>query len=291
MSDGKPIINVTRGTIVCEDAVLADRPLQRMRGLLGRELLPAGEGLLLHPAPSIHTAFMRFPIDVVFLDRESVVVRVIDRLPAWRAAKAPRARSVLELPAGECARRGVQVGDWLVRVSEDLVWQDPDDDDRRAPAVVGAAADIRGAADGPAHLPLPAGPGRDSRELLVISRDRRFRAVIAVLLHSRAFTVTFATSPGDRLAVARSRAEFVLIDASDSLAAARRQAQEAGLMRPDRPVVFVSDDDAATGAAGVVAKWESLERLCDDIASTPPASGRGTRQVGPATAAPVRSDQ
>lgn len=290
MNDGKPIINVTRGTIVCEDAVLADRPLPRMRGLLGRESLPAGEGLLLHPAPSIHTAFMRFPIDVVFLDRESVVVRVIDRLPAWRAAKAQRARSVLELPAGECARRGVEVGDWLVRVSEDLVWQDPAHD-RRAPAVVGAAADIRGAADGPAPLPLPAEPGRDCRELLVISRDRRFRAVIAVLLHSRGFTVTFATSPGERLGVARSRAEFIVIDAGDSLAAAQRQAEEAGLMRADRPVVFVSDDDAATGADGVVPKWESLERLCDDIASTPPASARRTRQGASAAVARGSGDE
>lgn len=273
MSEGKPIINVTRGTILCENATLADRPLQRMRGLLGREALPAGEGLLLHPAPSIHTAFMRFPIDVVFLDRESVVVRVVERLVPWRAASAPRARSALELKAGETARCGVNVGDWLIRVSEDLIWQDSADDGR-ALAVVGAAADIRGAADDPAHLPLPlqAEPGRAWRELLLISRDRRFRAVMAVLLHSRGFTVTFATSAGDRLAVARSRAEFVVIDAGEPLAGARQAAEEAGLMRSDRRVIFVSDEEAAARHAGVVPKWKSLERLCDDIASSRPAA-------------------
>jgi uncharacterized membrane protein (UPF0127 family) len=270
VKNGKPIINITRGTIVCEDAVLADRPLQRLRGLLGREALPVGEGLLLYPAPSIHTAFMRFPIDVVFLDRESVVVRVIDRLPPWRAAKAQRARSVLELPAGECARCGVQVGDWLVRVSEDLVWQDLADD-WRPPAVVGAAADIRGAADASAHLRLQPEPGHAWRELLLVSRDRRFRAVMAVLLHSRGFTVTFAMSPADRLAVARSHAEVVVVDAGDSLAAAQQAAEEAGLMRADRPVVFVSDE-VSVATAGVLPKWESLERLCDDIASSAPRS-------------------
>jgi uncharacterized membrane protein (UPF0127 family) len=275
MGSYRPVINVTRGTVVCEEAVLADRPLQRLRGLLGREALPAGEGLLLHPAPSIHTAFMRFPIDVVFLDRESVVVRVIDRLPPWRAAKAQRARSVLELPAGECARRGVHVGDWLVRVSEELVWQDPTDDSP-SPAVVGAAADIRGAVDASAHVRLQPEPGCVWRELLLVSRDRRFRAVMAVLLHSRGFTVTFATSPADRLAVARSHAEFVVIDAGDSLAAAKQAAQEAGMMRADRPVVFVSDD-VSVATAGVLPKWESLERLCDDIASTRPTVTRQDR--------------
>jgi uncharacterized membrane protein (UPF0127 family) len=271
MSDGKPIINVTRGTILCEDATLADRPLQRMRGLLGREALTAGEGLLLHPAPSIHTAFMPFPIDVIFLDRESVVVRVVERLVPWRAASGPRARSALELKAGETARRGVNVGDWLVRVSEDLNWQDSPDD-RGALAVVGAAADILSAAEESTHLPLQAEPGRAWRELLLISRDRRFRAVMAVLLHSRGFTVSFATSPGDRLAVARSCAEFVVVDAGESLAGARQAAEEAGLMRSNRRVIFVSDEEAAARHAGVVPKWKSLERLCDDIASTRPAA-------------------
>ena len=72
-----------------------------MRGLLGRRTLPADEGILLRPAGSIHTAFMRFPIDAVFLDRELVVVGIAPELPPWRAAGRKGAHAVLELASGE----------------------------------------------------------------------------------------------------------------------------------------------------------------------------------------------
>jgi uncharacterized membrane protein (UPF0127 family) len=84
-----------------------------MRGLLGRRALPSDEGLLLRPAGSIHTFFMRFPIDAVFLDGEGRVVRVVHSIRPWRAASARGARAVLELRAGECDRRRLQVGDVL----------------------------------------------------------------------------------------------------------------------------------------------------------------------------------
>jgi hypothetical protein len=113
MTPAKRILNATKASTVCERAVLADRPLSRMRGLLGRRELPPGEGLLLTPAPSIHTAFMRFEIDALFLDRDLQVLRIVQRLAPWRAAFQRRARSVLELSAGEAARRGVEVGDRL----------------------------------------------------------------------------------------------------------------------------------------------------------------------------------
>jgi uncharacterized membrane protein (UPF0127 family) len=99
---------------VCERCVLADTALARMRGLLGRRELPSGEGILLRPASSVHMAFMRFAIDAVFLDRESRVVKVAADLQPWRLAGARGAKSVLEIPAGEAARRGVTVGDRLV---------------------------------------------------------------------------------------------------------------------------------------------------------------------------------
>jgi uncharacterized membrane protein (UPF0127 family) len=85
-----------------------------MRGLLGRSGLGADEGVLLRPAGSIHTFFMRFAIDAIFLDREGRVVRVAESMPPWRAVAARGARAVLELRAGEAARRGVAVGDVLV---------------------------------------------------------------------------------------------------------------------------------------------------------------------------------
>jgi uncharacterized protein len=85
-----------------------------MRGLLGRSDLPRGEGVLLRPASSVHTWFMRFPIDVVFLDRELRVVKVVPQLAPWRVASGRGARAVLELAAGECERRGLRPGDRLV---------------------------------------------------------------------------------------------------------------------------------------------------------------------------------
>ena len=81
-----------------------------MRGLLGRSRLDEGEGLWLEPASSIHTWFMRFPIDAVFLDSDRVVVKVVAELRPWRASSRRRARAVLELPAGEAARRGLSPG-------------------------------------------------------------------------------------------------------------------------------------------------------------------------------------
>ena len=105
------------GEAVVERCFVADRPWSRMRGLLGRKSLASGEGLLLRPAGSVHTFFMRFPIDVVFLDRELEVVGVAPELRAWRAAGRRGAKAALELPAGEAARRGIEAGVRLEFVS------------------------------------------------------------------------------------------------------------------------------------------------------------------------------
>jgi uncharacterized protein len=104
------------GTAVCERCTVADRMLPRMKGLLGRRQLPAGEGMLIRPAPSIHTFFMRFPIDAVFLARDGEVLKVSSNVKPWRARSCRRAHSVLELAAGEAERRSVARGDRL-RVS------------------------------------------------------------------------------------------------------------------------------------------------------------------------------
>jgi uncharacterized membrane protein (UPF0127 family) len=93
--------------------MVADRPLRRLRGLLGRRALPPGEGILLRPTPSIHTWFMRFPIDAVFLSAELEVLAVRSDMPAWRMAARRGARAVLELSAGEAALRGVRPGSRL----------------------------------------------------------------------------------------------------------------------------------------------------------------------------------
>jgi uncharacterized protein len=85
--------------------------LPRMRGLLGRKNLPSGEGMLIRPAPSIHTFFMRFPIDVVFLSRQGEVLKIAENVAPWRARSCRHSYVVLELAAGEAGRRGLAVGD------------------------------------------------------------------------------------------------------------------------------------------------------------------------------------
>src|SRR5205823_13792684 len=90
------------GRVVCERCAVANRPHSRARGLLGRRRLQPGEGMVLRPAWGVHTAFMRFPIDVVFLDADQVVIKIAANLQPWRTASCRGAREVVELAAGEC---------------------------------------------------------------------------------------------------------------------------------------------------------------------------------------------
>ena len=98
------------GAQVCERCAVADRPWTRLRGLLGRRGLPQDEGMLFSRTGSIHTMFMRFPIDVVFLDADLRVLSVRRSVPAWRAVKERGARTTLELAAGEAGRVGIEPG-------------------------------------------------------------------------------------------------------------------------------------------------------------------------------------
>jgi len=108
------ILNESRGTVLAHAATQARRPLERMRGLLGRAGLEAGEALIIEPCSSIHTFFMRFPIDVAFLDAEGRVLRALCDLPPWRATRIyPRAKRVVELPAGTLAQTETYEGDLL----------------------------------------------------------------------------------------------------------------------------------------------------------------------------------
>ena len=96
--------------VACRRCAVADRPLSRLLGLMGRRALAPGEGLLLKPTPSIHTWFMRFPIDAVFLDSELRVLGVKPELGPWRFAGRRGTRAVLELPGGEARRIGLEPG-------------------------------------------------------------------------------------------------------------------------------------------------------------------------------------
>jgi uncharacterized protein len=101
------------GSVACARCVVADSFLTRLRGLLGRRELPPDEGLLINPCSSVHTWFMRFPIDVVFLDRDLRVVRVAADVRPFRLRWGRGARQVLELAAGEAAKRRIRVEDRL----------------------------------------------------------------------------------------------------------------------------------------------------------------------------------
>ena len=104
------------GRTVCDRCSVANTFFPRLRGLLGRRGLVPGEGLLLRPCSSIHTMFMRFAVDAVFLDRELHVVHVVPNLRPWRLAASKDARSVLELAAGESDRRAIRPGEALTLV-------------------------------------------------------------------------------------------------------------------------------------------------------------------------------
>jgi uncharacterized protein len=102
------------GDVVCERCEIPKGSFARARGLLGRSGLEPGSGMLIDAAPSVHMFFMRFPIDVVFLDRDWTVVRVVHSLKPWRVAGARRAVAALELPAGAAAEARLETGDVLV---------------------------------------------------------------------------------------------------------------------------------------------------------------------------------
>ena len=113
------IVNRSRAdTVVCARAEVADTIFKRLRGLLGRASLAPGEGMLFRGESSIHSAFMRFRFDAVFLDRELRIVGLAEDIPPWRARAAKGARNILELGAGEISRTGLAIGDQLVEIEE-----------------------------------------------------------------------------------------------------------------------------------------------------------------------------
>jgi len=107
--------NITRGTIVASRAVRARSFWARLGGLLLRPPLESGDGLVIEPCASIHTLGMRYPIDVLFVDRNGSVVGLSEQLQPNRLyAGARRATRTIELPAGAIAASGTRLGDSLV---------------------------------------------------------------------------------------------------------------------------------------------------------------------------------
>jgi len=109
------VSNRTRGTLLAESARLANNPLTRAVGLMFRKSLPPGGGLIIRPCNAVVCFFMRFPIDVIFVDEDGAVRYIIPAMRPWRVSRFVRgAKSVIELPAGAAAAAQTCDGDLLV---------------------------------------------------------------------------------------------------------------------------------------------------------------------------------
>jgi uncharacterized membrane protein (UPF0127 family) len=219
--------------------------MRRLRGLLGKGDLPSGQGILLRPAWSIHTAFMRFPIDVVFLDADQVVVKIVPRLAPFKTASCRGAREVIELRAGECDRRGLSLGDrvaWAARANVD-----------EAPVRPGAelAVDRRGS-------------------VVLASKDQRYLKLVRFLLDGKGIDVVASVPPaGAADAAGGESADVVVIDTGDMLTEGLRLANVTRARRPEATVVLVGErsEDRSPVGMRVYEKWDETEGVVEAVES------------------------
>jgi uncharacterized protein len=116
---GMKVSNLTRQTVLAQNVEVADRAGTRRKGLLGRSYLSAGEGLWIIPCESVHTFFMRFSIDLVYLDRTLKVRKVRSNVPPWRLSACLSAHSVIELAPGTIRTTQTREGDQLEFATND----------------------------------------------------------------------------------------------------------------------------------------------------------------------------
>ena len=233
------------GRIVCERCVVADRAHRRFRGLLGRRRLTPGQGMVLRPAFAIHTHFMHFPIDVVFLDSDQVVVAIERNLRPWRTASFRGAREVVELAAGECDRRGLEVGDrvaWASRSAADV---------RADAATSRVGRRVRASS---------ARPGREPR-----SSVRQARPLPARRPGLRGGGADLPREAVRRDSVTPSSTWRCWTGDAD-VAQALRNANRTRALRPDVPIVIAADTGGRSPAGmRVFDRWNETEELLLDV--------------------------
>ena len=232
------------GRIVCERVMVADRAHRRMRGLLGRRYLRAGEGMVLRPGWSIHTAFMRFPIDAVFLDADQVVMKIEHDVRPWRTVSCRGAREVVELAAASAGAAG----------------------SRSATASRGRRAApttrVRTARSGP----LEDVEDEPRARVLVASRDPRFVRLARFLLDGRDLEVQETTPEQLTQGVLDPELDLAVLDGADTIAEALRTANAARAARPEVPIVIAADTGGRTPAGmRVFDRWNETEELLLDI--------------------------
>ncbi|MCX8131346.1 MAG: DUF192 domain-containing protein [Clostridia bacterium] len=106
--------NTASNTIISVNCKTANTFISRFAGLMGKASLPEGEGLLIMPCNSIHMFFMKFSLDIVFIDKDNIVIHLIKGIKPWRVSKiVKRAYCALELPCGTISRTEMKVGDRL----------------------------------------------------------------------------------------------------------------------------------------------------------------------------------
>jgi uncharacterized membrane protein (UPF0127 family) len=120
-ASGLCIQNERNGLVLAVRIIPAFDSKSRRTGLLGRDSLPVGHAMVIAPTNAVHTWFMRFPIDIAFVDRQGRVVKACHSVKPWRLAAALRGYAVIELAAGSLARCDTFSGDILSVVAAPVI--------------------------------------------------------------------------------------------------------------------------------------------------------------------------
>ncbi len=108
------IVNKVNGKVLANNVEIAGNFTKRLKGLLGRTGLNRGESMILYPCSSIHTYFMNFPIDVLFINRDAVVLKTIENMKPYKISPLIKeSYMVVELPAGCLSATGTTAGHHL----------------------------------------------------------------------------------------------------------------------------------------------------------------------------------
>ena len=233
------------GRIVCDSVTVADSTLRRMRG--PPRPAHARRRARDRPPPRLVDPhrFMHFPIDVVFIDAEQVVMR-IEHAPRARS-RPPRAAAPARSsssPAGECERRGLAAGDRVAWASRNVVNAIATEESARAPAPSGAArSSSRAATSGSSSSPASSSRGAASPSATRPSRSR------------------------SRGSLADADVDAVLLDAATSLGDGLRALNAARAQRPELPVVLVAEapGEQAPESVRVYDKWQETEAAIDAV--------------------------
>jgi uncharacterized membrane protein (UPF0127 family) len=119
-------VNVRTGAAIATVVEAAMDSKSRRRGLLGRDTLADGHALVIAPCGAVHTFFMRFAIDVLFMDADGGVIKIVEDLGAWRMAASLNACITVELPAGSVRRHDLIPGDRLSIRPLEILQRNPD---------------------------------------------------------------------------------------------------------------------------------------------------------------------